>query len=347
MEEYDFGKDHPFTGDRFISFPKLLDNKLEEGDYEILGAEPVSKEELFRIASKDYVDFTSGFFNSSEVNRDSSEFGKFHSADNFPGRRSGKLETAARAVLGQAKKAAELVCEGAEKAISIGGGFHHAKPNSGEGFCLYNDVAYASEYLLADKGVDRVLVLDTDAHAGNGTYEYFSGDPRVLQVDIHQDPTTIYPGTGFVEEIGTGEGEGYTVNVPLPEGAGDKSYRLLFEEIVTPVATQFSPSVIIRNGGGDPYFGDPLTNLGLTLNGLKMLGSLVNNLRKELDCGLIDLIVSGYSGEELHQCWFALLAGLMGKKVELPGSDGEEVILSSTKELIAEVKSVQRAYWDF
>lgn len=347
LVEYDFGKDHPFNGDRFKNFPLVLEENLEKGDYQLLEAEPVSKKELFRVADENYVEFTRDFFNSPEKERDSSNFDRYHSRDNFPGRRSGKLEKAARGVLGQAKEASDLVAGESRKAISIGGGFHHAKPRGGEGFCIYNDVAYAARYLLEEKGANRVMILDTDAHAGNGTYEYFSEESEVLQVDIHQDPSTIYPGTGYVTESGKATGKGYTINVPMPEKAGDRSYQRVFEEIVFPVALEFSPSIIIRNGGSDPFYGDPLTNLGLSMKGLQMIGRYTEKLRSELDCGLIDLIVSGYSGESLHRGWFALISGLIGQETGFSDSESPDEKVSETENIIQKVKNAHKGYWNF
>ncbi len=348
LKEYDFGRDHPLQGDRFDSFLANLEAQLGREEYELVDVEPVSRKEPLRIADEDYVNFTREFFNSSKLERSSSEFSRYHSADNSPGRHSGKLERAARAVLGQAQKGCDLIRSSEEIAVSVGGGFHHAKPDSGEGFCIYNDVAYAGKYLLQEKGVDRVMVLDTDAHAGNGTYEYFASSPEVLQVDIHQDPSTIYPGTGYAEEVGKGEGKGFTVNVPVPEGAGNDSYELVFEEIVFPVAAEFEPEVIVRNGGGDPYYGDPLTNLGLTMDGLNSIGSKVERLRSNLGSVLVDLILSGYSDEELHASWIALISGLIGKEPDFLETDspaGREEF-EGTKEIVEKVKRVHRDYWN-
>ena len=350
LGNYDFGKDHPFSGDRFDSFLEELDNRLGENRYKLYRGEPVSEQEPFRIADEDYVEFSREFYNSPEPDRDSSRFDNYHSRDNFPGRRSGKLELAARGALGQARKACDLVEEGGGVAVSVGGGFHHAKPGSGEGFCIYNDVAYAVEYLREEKGAEKVMVLDTDAHAGNGTYEYFSRNPEVLQIDLHQDPSTIYPGTGFAEEIGQGKGEGFTVNVPLPKGAGDASLELAFEEIVEPVTEEFSPEIIVRNGGGDPYSGDPLTNLGASLAGLNMIGQRVEGLRRSTGGKLVDLIVSGYTGEELHDSWIALVAGLLETSPGFTGQktgDDDSGTLEETKNVINQVKRHHDDHWNF
>lgn len=350
LKEYNFGKDHPFNVDRFDDFPQMLEQYLKNTDYRLVETDPVDEIELRTIANPGYIEFTRQFFNSSEEERSATDFGKYHSQDNLPGRRSGKMETAARLVLGQAKKASDLVVDtdlGA--AVSIGGGFHHAKPGSGEGFCLYNDVAFAAKHLLKKREIDRVLILDTDAHFGNGTYEYFSDDSRVLQIDLHQDPSTIYPGTGFVEQVGKANGKGYTINVPMPVKAGDRAYELVFRDIVVPVASQFDPSVIIRNGGADPYVGDPLTNLGVTLGGLNRIGDLTRQLRKDLGSGLVDLLVSGYSGDRLHRSWLSLITGLMGKEIDIDEAhqDDPEEKLPETKVLIQKIQNVHRNYWDF
>ena len=168
--------------------------------------------------------------------------------------------------------AADLIQAGTyQKVVCIGGNMHHAKPNYGEGFCIYNDNAFAARYLMEKYKLERILILDTDAHQGNGTCEYFYDDPRVLFIDLHQDPRTIYPGTGFANEIGSGKGKGFTINIPLPVHAGYDSYKLALEAVVLPVAEEFKPQIIIRNGGSDPHFADGLTNLGLTVKGFRMI----------------------------------------------------------------------------
>jgi acetoin utilization protein AcuC len=166
--------------------------------------------------------------------------------------RPGRIEEAARFVVGQAKMACDLIQTGIyKKVISIGGGLHHAKPSYGEGFCLYNDVAFCALHLMQQYELERILILDTDAHAGNGTCEYFYEDARVLFIDLHQNPMTLYPGTGFADQIGHGKGKGFSVNIPLPINAGYDSYQLIFESIVEPITWEFEPQIIIRNGGSD------------------------------------------------------------------------------------------------
>lgn len=348
INEYDFGEGHPFHGRRGEDFLNFFKEKI--GIFEILKVEPASDEDLISICDKDYIEFTKKYFEAANLGKPfNGDFYRYHSLDNLPIGKPRKIELAARYILGQAKLAADLVWQGKyKKVISIGGGLHHAKRNYGEGFCLYNDVAFCAKYLIEKYNLKRILILDTDAHCGNGTMEYFWEDSRVLFIDLHQDPKTIYPGTGFIEQIGQGRGEGFTVNIPLPPGAGDKSYKMAFEEIVEPVAKEFKPQIIIRNGGSDPHFSDQLTNLGVTVEGFKMIGQKVKNLAEICDGKEIDLIASGYNLNVLPHCWTALICGLLGIKIEIEEpvafSKFEEPI-EETKKVILNLKEKLKKYW--
>ncbi len=354
LKEYDFGPGHPFRGDRYEIFPRFLREKLPENDhYHFLQADQAVEKDLLRICQKDYIEFTKNFYQAANLGLDyNGKFLNFHTADNRPVGRPGKLEEAARWILGQAKKACDLITEGQyEKVVSIGGGMHHAKPHRGEGFCLYNDVAFAGKYLLEKHSFKRVLILDTDAHAGNGTAEYFDKDPRVLFLDLHQDPHTLYPGTGLPFQIGEGGGRGYTVNLPLPVGSGDSAYQLVFAEIVLPMAQEFKPQIIIRNGGSDPHFADSLSNLGLSVNGFRMIGETVREMSQICNGKVIDLIGSGYNKDILPYAWLALIAGLadfnipIEEPVPIPEKFQTNLQLDKTKEMVREVKKNLKEYW--
>ena len=280
------------------------------------------------------------------------DFFQYHALDNRPIGRPGKVEEAARLVIGQAKLAVDLIQNGKfQKVISIGGGLHHAKAASGEGFCIYNDVAFTAVYLLDKYHLKKIMILDTDAHAGNGTAEYFRSDPRVLLVDLHQDPATIYPGTGFASEIGSGAGIGKTVNVPLPVNAGNDSYKMVFEQIVEPLTKEFRPEIIIRNGGSDPHFNDGLTSLGLTVEGFKMIGQKVRQMSDICGGKVIDLIASGYHRGVLPYAWMALISGLANFNVPveepspIPHSLRIDTQIPETIKVISEVKSYLKDYW--
>jgi acetoin utilization protein AcuC len=349
INEYDFGEGHPFHGRRGEDFLKFFKEKIKI-DFPVLKAKKATDDDLLLICEKEYIEFTKKYFEAKNKGEEfNGRFFLYHSADNLPIGIPGKIEEAARYIIGQAKMAADLVMKRKfKKVISIGGGLHHAKRNFGEGFCIYNDVAFCAKYLIEKYNLKKVLILDTDAHAGNGTLEYFYDDPRVLFIDIHQDPRTLYPGTGFVEQKGVGEGEGFKINIPLPPFSGDESYKMVFEEIIEPVVKEFRPQIIIRNGGSDPHFSDPLTNLNLTIEGFRMIGEKVKNLSKICDRKEIDLIASGYNLKVLNYCWTALLSALLGIKIDISEPILSQKIkepLNEVKELIKKIKKEFKKYW--
>ncbi len=228
---------------------------------------------------------------------------------------------------------------------------HHAKRRFGEGFCIYNDVAFTATYLIEQYKLQRILVLDTDAHAGNGTAEYFRADPRVLFIDIHQDPRTIYPGTGFAADIGDEAGRGFTVNIPLPVYAGDASYKMVLDEIVLPLAREYQPQMIIRNGGSDPHFNDGLTYLGMTIEGFKMMGAMVREMTDVCQGKQIDLIASGYNKNILPYAWVSLMSGVADLPITveepepIPAKFRQDEVLEQTELVISEVKKNHTYYW--
>jgi len=349
LNEYDFGQGHPFHGRRGEDF--LIFLKEKRGiDFPVLKAKKASDEDLLLICEKDYIEFTKKYFEAANLGESyNGKFFQYHSIDNLPVGRPGKIEKAARYVIGQSKLACDLIQKGKfKKAISIGGGLHHAKRNYGEGFCIYNDLAFCAKYLIKKYNLKKILILDTDAHAGNGTLEYFYDDRRVLFIDLHQDPKTLYPGTGFIEQKGSGRGEGFKINIPLPPFSGDISYRIAFEEIVEPVVKDFKPEIIIRNGGSDPHFSDQLTNLNLTIEGFKMIGQKVRNMAEICKGKEIDLIASGYNLNVLSACWMALISKLTGLDLKIKESVPLPTIkepIEETKSLILKIKKEFKKYW--
>jgi len=354
LKEYDFGPGHSFRGNRYQIFPRFLQENLPEDDnYRILPAEPATDEDLKLICQKEYIDFTREYYRAASAGLShTGQFFRFHSMDNSPIGQPGKLEEAARLIVGQAKTACNLVQEGEyRKVVSLGGGMHHAHSAYGEGFCLYNDVAFCGLYLMQEYKLERILILDTDAHAGNGTSDYFYEEPRVLFIDLHQDPGTLYPGTGFAHQVGDGDGKGFTINIPMPVYAGFDSYRLAFEQIVEPVAREFKPQIIVRNGGSDPHFADGLTNLGLPLSGFGMIGEKVREMAELCDDKVIDLIASGYNENVLPYAWLALISGLGGMELRIeepepiPPRFSSDSSLAATEKVVEEVRRQLKDYW--
>ncbi len=355
LKEYDFGSGHPFHGDRYAMFIDLLKKRLAPDHvYQILTAPPASAEDLALICDQDYIDFVREYYHAMAFGWIGYFQGvsRYLSADNKPVGTPGEIEMAARLIIGQARKAADLVQSGQyPMVISVGGGLHHGKRRFGEGFCVYNDVAFTALYLIEKYQLVRVLVLDTDAHAGNGTAEYLRGNPRVLLIDIHQDPQSIYPGTGFVPDVGTGAARGLTINLSMPVYAGNASYMLAFDQIILPVTREYKPQIIVRCGGSDPHFNDGLTHLGMTVDGFRQMGEKVRQMSEVCDGRQIDLIASGYNARVLPHVWLALLSGIAGwpltieEPVSVPAQFERDSVLTATQAMLEEVKRFQRPYW--
>ncbi|MGB9598258.1 MAG: histone deacetylase [Minisyncoccales bacterium] len=347
LREYHFGENHIFQGNRFKLFLDFFRKKIPRDSFKILKAPPATKEDLLLICERDYIEFNEKFYKVPFLEKENPLFFHYHSRDNFPSPGSGEIEKAARIIVGQAKKAADLVFkENVKKVVSLGGGLHHSQRNFGEGFCIYNDVAFLTLYLLKNFYLKKILILDTDAHFGNGTYEYFKEDPRVLFIDIHQDPSTIYPGSGFLEQRGEGPGKGLKINIPLPRQAGDQCYSFVFKEVIFPVVEEFKPEIIIRNGGSDPHFKDLLTDLGMSVEGFFQLGTFTRELSFLCQEREIDLLASGYHLGVLPYCWTNLISGLWGLSFKLKIKEEKlKEPLSETEKIIEKIKKVFRPYW--
>jgi acetoin utilization protein AcuC len=256
---------------------------------------------------------------------------------------------AARLIVGATVGAVQAA---ARDGLALGfGGLHHAGPDYGEGFCILNDIAVAVKVLLED-GYERIAILDTDAHQGNGTMDIFWHDPRVLFISLHQDPLTLYPGRGFTGEIGEGSGEGYTVNIPMPPYAGIEAYEMAMDEIVFPIIEEFEPQVLIRNGGSDPLATDILTNLGMDLESLSALNRSIARKADEMHTPLADLFLSGY-GPYVTEGWLALIRGTLDEEMSLhiPETDAEiparrrNIIIDSMRETLDELIDLLKPYW--
>ncbi|MCU1366734.1 MAG: hypothetical protein JWN39_2373 [Ilumatobacteraceae bacterium] len=186
---------------------------------------------------------------------------------------------------------------------------HHATRTQSMGFCLISNVAVAA-MALADQG-ERVMILDYDAHHGNGTQAVFVDDPRVLFVSFHQWP--LYPGTGAANEVGTGDGFGFTMNLPMPPDATGEHYLRAFDEIVAPRAARFEPTWLIISAGFDGHRDDPITELGLSAGDFALLTTRALTLVPTARC--LVMLEGGYDLEALASCTAAALGALEGRAV--------------------------------
>jgi acetoin utilization deacetylase AcuC-like enzyme len=189
---------------------------------------------------------------------------------------------------------------------------HHAERDWAKGFCLFNNVAVAAAYALEELGLRRVLIVDWDLHHGNGTQNSFYRTDRVLYFSTHMFP--YYPGSGTLAEQGSGRGQGYNLNVPLPGGQNDAAYAAIFNEVLTPLARQYQPELIMVSAGYDIYHGDPLGTMAVTEAGFAYLTRVVKNLAAELCAGrLVLTLEGGYSLQGLRDGVLATLGELAGQ----------------------------------
>lgn len=194
---------------------------------------------------------------------------------------------------------------------------HHAMPDHGMGFCLLGNVAIAARYAQARFGIERVLIVDYDVHHGNGTEAMFYDDPSVLYVSTHQYP--FYPGTGAVTDMGTGRGEGYTINIPLPADSGDTNYATVFDRVVWPAAERFDPQLILASVGFDAYWADPLAGMRLTLNGYSRLAGEVIRMAQRFCAGkVVFALEGGYTSDALRYGVANIARLLLGDTPEDP-----------------------------
>jgi acetoin utilization deacetylase AcuC-like enzyme len=167
---------------------------------------------------------------------------------------------------------------------------HHARPNQAMGFCLLNNVAVAAAHALT-QGISRVAVIDWDVHHGNGTQEMFFTDPRVLYASLHQWP--FYPGTGNAPEIGEGEGRGYTVNIPLSQGAHAGDYAAAFDRVLLPVLEEYRPELVLVSAGFDAHRNDPLAAMRLDAPAYGWMTARLLHLAEQTASGRLALFLEG------------------------------------------------------
>jgi acetoin utilization deacetylase AcuC-like enzyme len=171
---------------------------------------------------------------------------------------------------------------------------HHAVQDRAMGFCIFNNVAIAAKFALSKFKLNRVLIADFDVHHGNGTQDAFYADPKVLYFSTHQYP--FYPGTGWMDETGTGEEEGTTVNFPMAAGWGDEEYLRAFNEVLVPVARRFQAQLILVSAGFDAHWADQLAMMRVTITGFAQMAMILKELAAELCQGrLVFTLEGGYN----------------------------------------------------
>jgi acetoin utilization protein AcuC len=259
---YRFRPDHPFNPKRLELTVSLMEalELLSAPHVAVVPPRMATDAELLRVHTPEYVRAVRRFSEPGARPTDAWEFGLgTDDTPIFPG-----MHEVTALVTGATLRAAELVMGGEfTRAFNLAGGLHHAHRGRGSGFCVYSDLAAAIAWIREAHGA-RVLYIDYDAHHGDGVQGIFYDNPDVLTLSIHESGRYLFPGTGFVDELGEGEGFGYSLNVPLEPFTEDDSWIGLYERLLPDVAEAFRPDVIVLQNGCDGHAYDPLTHLRAT-----------------------------------------------------------------------------------
>ena len=216
---------------------------------------------------------------------------------------------------------------------------HHAERNRPMGFCLFNSAAIGAQYLRERFGLTRVLVMDWDVHHGNGTQHSFYDDSGVLYVSTHQYP--FYPGTGALDEVGQGQGEGYTLNLPLSAGCGDAEYREVFEFVIDPICRQFNPEFVLISAGFDAHVRDPLGGMEVTEAGFGIMARILLRVAQEKAQGrCVALLEGGYDLEGLQKSVLRVIDEMGGENLT------ENVSSYTPRGITSPVRKVHDRYWE-
>lgn len=223
---------------------------------------------------------------------------------------------------------------------------HHASPYTASGFCIFNNIAIAATYLLRRFNFERVLILDIDAHHGNGTQEVFYDTDKVLFISLHQDPRG-FPGTGFVDEIGEKDGLGYKVNFPFPYRTSDAPYEKAFSEVITPIVRQYKPQFMLVSAGFDGHFSDTVASLALTVKGYMKTFQHITEYSRLCQGKLAVLLEGGYNLNVIGKLAVGAVSEMAGIPFGPPNESSQEdkKVTKQAEKIIEEVKRIHSAYW--
>jgi acetoin utilization deacetylase AcuC-like enzyme len=321
---------HPERPERAEVFDVIADRWRERG-VEVVAPRAATREQLARVHDAEYLRMI------SETNGRSAKL----DPDTYTSPESYEIALMAA---GAAVDAVERVMGGSHRAAValVRPPGHHAERSRAMGFCLFNNIAVAAAHARA-QGARRVAIVDYDVHHGNGTQHIFEEDPTVLYVSTHQFP--FYPGTGAAGEVGTGKGQGFTVNLPLEAGAVAEDFQTAFDDIVLPVLRMFEPDVVMVSAGFDAHADDPLGGLRLTADAFGAMTMALRGVAEECCQGRIVAVTEGgYDLRALAASLDGAISALNGPlaRAEWPRSGTPS---SRGVESVREAKAALRAYW--
>lgn len=306
---YRFSARHPFTPLRYELTERLA------SAWGLLDAVPIVEPRLANSADVALV-HSAGLIDAVQAagNDPAAADSRYGIGDGDTPAFSGMHEAALLAVGSTITAVEAVLAEQAVRAFSVAGGLHHAHRDRSAGFCIYNDCAIAIERAVRANPGLKVAYVDIDVHHGDGVQEAFYDRPDVLTVSVHESGAYLYPGTGHVHEMGTGEGTGYALNVPLLPSAGDTQLVRAFDEVVAVALRRFCPDLIVVQGGADTHRDDPLAGLDATVAGYLDVVARACALADELCSGRI--VLTGGGGYEAYSAvprmWGGALAVLAG-----------------------------------
>jgi acetoin utilization deacetylase AcuC-like enzyme len=321
--DHDTGPGHPERADRVHAIEAELERRDWLG-WERVEAPAATEEQLLRVHPPEYIE---------QVREFSARSAPF---DLDTPTSPGSYEAALRAAGGACALAESLLTGGERTGFSaLRPPGHHAETSTAMGFCLFANVAIAARHALDGLGAERVLVVDWDVHHGNGTNAIFHGSREVLFVSIHQFP--FWPGTGPLGDVGHGEGEGYSINLPVPSGTGEAAFLSLIEHVAAPAARGYRPDLILISAGYDAHRDDPLGGLRLDTASFAGMASRMRALGEELGAPVGAVLEGGYDLNALASSVAETMAALAN------GATPPEV---ARHPLADEAAGVLGPYWD-
>ena len=315
---YNLGDEHPLSPVRRQLAVELIRayGLLEHPDVTLVTPRDATDAEIERVHAPAYVEAVKRLSAEPElgVTWEAAQWGLGAGGDTpaFQG-----MHEAASAICGASITAAMEIWEGrADQVFSAGGGLHHAFANRAAGFCIYNDCAVAIAALL-EAGAERIAYVDVDVHHGDGTQWIFYDDPRVLTCSVHESGRYLFPGTGWINERGTGDAVGTALNIPLPAFSGDGPYLRAVEEVIAPAVRAFGPDVVVTQNGADPHHADPLAHLQVTMDAFPRLYGALRDMAWDAAGGRwLALGGGGYTYDVVPRAWTLLFATML--EAELP-----------------------------
>jgi acetoin utilization protein AcuC len=302
---YNFGPEHPMNPVRLRLAYTLIEafGFLDGSDTCLVEPSPASEEDLLLVHTPQYVE---------AVKAEEPDLAFGLGIDDNPVFKG--IYEAARLLAGGSIDAAQKMIQEDCSAFNLGGGLHHAMPTQASGFCIFNDIALA--ICILKRRFKRILYIDIDGHHGDGVQQIFYTDPHVLKISMHESGLYLFPGTGFIDELGEGEGRGYSVNIPMPMYSTDEAFSQAFEEIVPCLFDWFKPEVVVAQFGVDTHYSDPLTSLNMTLAGYSHLVHRIKELTDQYAVGrLLALGGGGYSIEVVPIAWAIVFQTMRGGEV--------------------------------